>query len=244
MPPRPTLTAEVVNLDQLRAHCRQCAMAPVCLPDGMSAEELRQLDALVQRRVRLTRSQTLFEPEQPQRAIYAVRDGWMKSYRIDRDGNEHVLGFHMPGDLVGLDALARGHHPCFAQPVSTSAQLCEVAVGDLDDYCQRVPALRRQLMRLLSRDLNELEALHCRAHADQALAGFLSDLSERRRARGEDPLQLELVMTRREIASYLRLTPETVSRVLRQLVDAGLLEVKGRRVRLLDPVGLSRLLGD
>lgn len=232
-------TPQESDLRRLTERCSRCSLSALCLPGDLAPEELETLDASVQRRRPVRMGEAVFSDGDPHRAVYAVRSGWVKSFRLDRDGNEHVIGFHMPGELFGLDALARGRHACFAEPVTAGAELCELPLDQLDRLCTELPALRRQLMRLMSVDLDTLETFHCGHSADQALAGFLCDLSRRQKLRGLDANRLTLAMTRREIASYLRLTPETVSRVLRRFSQAGSIHVRGRKLTLLDPEQLS-----
>jgi len=98
----------------------------------------------------------------------------------------------------------------------------------------RVPGLQRELFRLLSRDIGRAALLSGDWTADQRVAAFLVGMSRRLAARGFSATRFQLTMARTDIANYLRLAPETVSRVLRRMQDDGLLAVERRDVSLLD----------
>lgn len=229
-----------IRVETLRAACQRCSLAELCLPRGLSADELTKLDRIVDRRQPVAQGCEIYHPGSPADRLYAVREGWVKAFRIDADGNEHVVGFYMPGEVFGFDGLHDGSHFCHAVPVTPQASLCELPLARLDELVAQLPALGRQIARLMSREIDGLELFHQHRDAGQAVARFLMDLSARQQRLGADGRALELAMPRRDVASFLRLTPETVSRVLRRFRDAGWIAVDGRRVRLLQPQMLSR----
>lgn len=227
----------VVDLQRLRRTCASCSLADLCLPMGLERRDVEQLGSLVDMVGPLHEGDHLYRENDPFRALYAVRGGFFKTYLIDESGREQVLGFHLPGELVGLDAIYPGHHQCNAVALDT-ATVCKLPYGELSDLAAHVPSLQRQLFRLMSKDIGAAHALSGDFTAEERLAAFLLALSDRFEARGYSARRFTLAMPRRDIANYLRLAPETVSRVFRRFQDDGLIAVERRDLRLLD---ISRL---
>jgi len=220
--------------------CSTCAFSQACLAEGLDKRELRELHVLVEHIGPLASGTTIFREGQPFEAIAAVREGTVKTWRVDRDGREQVLGFHLAGEVIGLSAIDGERYPCHAGALDT-VQLCRFSFPKIAMLAARLPGLQKELFRLLSRDIGHAERLAADQPADTRLAGFLLDLSTRMARPGTALDQMRLAMTRGDIASYLRLAPETVSRLLRRLQDELLVRVRGRKLEILDRPRLVRL---
>jgi CRP/FNR family transcriptional regulator, anaerobic regulatory protein len=183
---------------------------------------------------------TLFREGDRFTSLFAVRSGFVKTSTLGPDGSEQVLGFHLPGDILGFDAIHSGHYHATAT-VLGSTSVCAVPFDDLSELASQDPALQRRMFSLLSRDINSYFSRLGDARADQRLAGFLLELSQRFADRGFSPRTFVLAMSRRDIGNYLRLATETVSRVLTRFQSDGLIRVTRREVELLDPDGLRAL---
>ncbi len=222
--------------------CRGCAVRHVCLPRGLALDGLERLKGVTPRPSPVEHGDHLFRPGDPLRSLYAVKSGSVKVYKPMPDGNEQIVGFHFPGELIGLDGLAINRHTCAAAALETTA-ICEFSMAELHGMCHSYPPMRKQLNRLLGGHLTHLRnvlLLVGRKSAEGRLAGFLLDLSGRLRARGYSPFQFYLSMSRLDIANFLGLAVETVSRVFSRFQDEGLLSVQLRHVSILD---LERLQG-
>lgn len=235
--------SSVLDLIQLRRGCTYCSVRQLCLPGGIGADELHQLDEIVQRRRPVARGERLFRPGDPLTAVFVARDGAFKSVSISEDGEEQVLGFHLPGELIGLDALGSGHHRCEGVAL-TVATVCEVPYDQLSQIAAQVPSLQQQLFRVIGqsvdRDQDHL-AMLVRRQANERIALFLHSLGERYRTAGQSDHQFHLPMSREDIARFLGLALETVSRGFTRLQDDGIITVTGRRVEIVNSAELSRL---
>lgn len=220
--------------------CTTCAFSQACLSEGMDKSALGELHVLVEHVGPLHAGDMLFREGDPFEAIAAVRAGTVKTFVVDRDGHEHVLGFHLPGELVGLNAIDDDHYPCNAVALDT-VMLCRFSFPKIAVLATKVPGLQRQLFRLLSRDIGRAALLAGDWSADQRMAAFLLGLSRRLAARGFSPNCFALTMARTDIANYLRLAPETVSRVLKRFQESGLLRVERRNLEILDRAPLEAL---
>jgi CRP/FNR family transcriptional regulator len=164
----------------------------------------------------------------------------VKTYVVDREGREHVLGFHLPGEVIGLNAIDGDHYPCNAVALDT-VMLCRFSFPKIAVLAARLPGLQQHLFRLLSRDIGRAALLAGDWSADQRMAAFLIQFSQRLAARGFSARRFQLTMARTDIANYLRLAPETVSRVLKRFQTEGLLKVDRRDVELVGKDALEEL---
>ena len=236
-------TAPTLDLAALRQGCAHCSLQQLCLPAGISPQELKQLDDIVRRRRPVERGERLYRPGDPLNAVYVARDGAFKTVSISEEGEEQVVGFHIPGELIGLDALGEGVHRCEAVALTT-ANVCEVPFDQLASVAAQLPSLQQQLLRVIGqsvgRDQDHLGIL-VRRQAGERIALFLHGLSERYRNIGQSATQFKLPMSREDIAHYLGLALETVSRGFTRLQEDGVIEVVGRRIDIRNPAELKRL---
>ena len=233
-----------LDLAHLRKSCAHCSLQQLCLPAGIDAEELRRLDQIVKLRRPTQRNERLFRISDPQVSLYIARDGAFKTVSISEEGEEQIVGFHLPGELIGLDALGHSVHRCEAIALTT-ATVCEVPLGQLTAVAAQLPRLQQQLLRVIGqgmeRDQDHLNIL-VKRQANERIALFLHGLSERFEVIGQSALQFKLPMSREDIANYLGLALETVSRGFTRLQEDGVIAVHGRLIEISDPGQLNRLV--
>jgi CRP/FNR family transcriptional regulator len=240
-----TPSAKVISIRDLQARCSRCDIRELCLPVGLDAVALRQLDQVVTTRRRVKRGEALFRAGDPFGSLFAVRVGTFKMAVAAPDGGEQITGYQMSGDLLGLDGISSGSHQCNAIALEDS-EACVMPFDRLAEVARVVSALQLSLHRFLSREIgrdHQLMLALGRLGAEERFAAFLVNLGERHRARGFASSEFVLRMTRAEIGNYLGLTLETVSRLFSRLQRQGLLQVDGRVVRGLDLEGLRKRAG-
>jgi len=220
--------------------CSTCAFGAVCVGRGVDKIGLAELHCLVEHVGPYHAGESIFRTGDRFGAIYAVRSGTVKTRLVDLEGRELVLGFHLPGELVGLNAIHPQAYPCDAVALDT-VEVCRFSFPALSTLALRIPQIQQELFRRLSKDIGDASLRNQESSADERLAAFLLDLSARYAARGFPTDTLHLSMSRGDIANFLGLAAETVSRVLRRFQDGGLLEVDGRDVRLGNPAGLREV---
>jgi CRP/FNR family transcriptional regulator, anaerobic regulatory protein len=230
---------------QASAGCEGCALKRACLARDLPESQNDVFAQLAVSRRRIARGAYLTHAGDALHALYVVRSGAFKMVRGSRAGTEKVTGFRLSGDLIGLDAISRGEH---LQDVAAleESEVCALPFAQLQRFSSSVPALQRELFRALSADIDRddgLVLLLGGISAEQRLAGFLLSLSRRYARLGYSGARFVLRMTREDIASYLGLTLETVSRSLSRFRETGLIGVKQREVELNDTVALSELFG-
>lgn len=240
-PAFPRADARIIADDGDQLHfCSTCAFSQACLSEGMDKRALNDLHVLVEHVGPLHAGDHIFREGDRFEAVAAVRAGTVKTYVIDPDGREHVLGFHLPGEVIGLSAIDGEHYPCNAVALDT-VMLCRFSFPKMAVLAAKLPGLQKHLFRLLSRDIGRAALLAGDWSADRRMAAFLIAFSQRLAARGFSPNRFQLTMARTDIANYLRLAPETVSRVLRRFQQDGLLVVDRREVELVGRAQLEDL---
>lgn len=227
------------------ASCSNCCLKGVCLPGGVSGNDVCNLDELTSTKRRLVRGTALYHIGDPFDSLYAVRSGAFKTVGVSSNGDQKVTGFYLPGEVLGLDAIGRGEHNYTAVALEDS-EVCVIVFSRLQEFALRIPELQQQLFRLLSNDITRdhgLMLLLGGMSAEQRLAAFLLSLSRRYRRLGYSAERFNLRMTREDIGSYLGLTLETVSRLLSRFQREGLVGMQQREVELKDADRLMKLVG-
>ncbi len=227
--------AKVINLTNLKAACNDCSLRDLCLPLGLGESDMRELDGAVRSRRKLKKGEMLYRVGDPFRALFAIRSGSTKTCQIAADGSVQITGFHLPGELLGVDAISSDKHPCDVMALENS-EFCELPFDKLEILAHNIPGLQHQLFRLMSREIMEEEAqllMLGRMKAEERLAAFLVSISKRYQRLGYSPVDLRLPMSRQDLGDYLGLALETVSRLFSRFQEEALIEVQGRSVKLL-----------
>ncbi len=225
--------------------CQHCAISQLCLPMMLPDAEIQHLDNIVNRGKPMDKGDMLFSAGQSMISIFAIRTGCIKTYTVSPEGDEQITGFHLPGEIVGLDAINSERHPSFAKAMTTS-MICEIPYQKLDDLTAVMPGLRRQMVKIMSQEIMEEQKLLLllnRKNANERLAAFLLNLSARYGKQGFSSSRFNLVMTRNEIGNYLGLALETVSRLMSRFHEDGLIRVQNREIDILDFDALYELAG-
>jgi CRP/FNR family transcriptional regulator len=225
--------------------CQHCGFSQLCLPFTLNNAELDTLDDIIERKKPLHKGDFLIEAGTALHSLYAVRSGSFKTFTLTESGEEQITGFHLPGDVIGFDAIGEQQHPSFAQALET-AMVCEIPYNQMDQLMGELPKLRQQMMRLMSQDISgdqQMLLLLNRKNAEEKLAAFLTNLSHRFASRGFSKKEFRLSMTRGEIGNYLGLTVETISRLLGRFHKDDLIHVDGKLICISDPDALSKLAG-
>ena len=225
--------------------CSSCCLQAVCLPSGMESANLCEMDELTRVKRRVTRGSVLYRNGDAFDSLYAVRSGSFKSVGFSRAGEEKVTGMHLPGEVMGLDAISTRQHGYDAVALEDS-EVCVIPYAGLTQLALRIPELQAQLLRILSGDISRDQGLMLLLggmDAEQRIAAFLLSLSRRYHKLGYAATRFSLRMTREEIGSYLGLTLETVSRLFSRLQRDGLISAHQREVELKDVARLREKVG-
>lgn len=234
---------KVVSFSSIKIDCKSCNLTSLCLPLGLEPAEISRLDEIIKRSRPLHRGDQLFQAGEHFRNLYVIKTGSVKTYLPEPDGGEQVLGFHLPGEVIGMDGIEEERHHCSAKVLETSA-VCEAPFERLEELTHEIPSLQHQIYRLMSKEIGhetDMLALLGSKNAEERLAAFVLGLSERFKRRGFSATDFYLSMSRHDIGSYLGLAVETISRLFSRFQDEGLLRVERKHLELTNVEGLRAL---
>lgn len=233
-----------LDLQTIKVACSNCNLRELCMPLGLTSDEVDRLDHVVASRRRIKRGDLLYRNGEKFKSLYAIRTGFFKTRVAAEDGRDQVTGFQMAGEILGLDGIVSDTHSCDAIALE-DAEVCVMPFERIEELSREISGLQRHMHRIMSREIvrdQGVMLLLGSMRAEERLAAFLLNLLQRLHARGFSQSELVLRMTREEIGSYLGLKLETVSRTFSKFAEDGIVEVKQRHVRILDPDALARMV--
>jgi CRP/FNR family transcriptional regulator len=234
----------LINPQTMKVACSNCNLRELCMPMGLSEQELGRIDDVVANRRKVKRGATLFRNGEKFTSLYAIRTGFFKTCVASEDGRDQVTGFQMAGEIIGLDGIVQEYHTCDAVALE-DAEVCVMPFDRIEELSREVNALQRHVHKIMSREIvreNGVMLLLGSMRAEERLAAFLLNLVQRLHARGFSQSELVLRMTREEIGSYLGLKLETVSRTFSKFVEDAIVEVRQRHVRILNTDALRDIV--
>ncbi len=232
-----------MNPEAIKVACSNCNLRELCMPIGFNQDDMQRLDEVVATRRRVKQGESLFSNGDPFTSLYAIRTGFFKTCISTEDGREQVTGFQMAGEIIGLDGIVSDFHSCNAVALE-DADVCVMPFANVEELSREFPVLQRHVHKIMSREIvreNSVMMLLGNMRAEERLAAFLLNLVQRLHARGFSQSELVLRMTREEIGSYLGMKLETVSRTFSKFSDEGIIEVKQRYVRIVNPDALKNI---
>ena len=243
-PASPGRTPRLRDVSARSSSCSDCGLRKLCMPVDIQDQEAKALfDGLVMTRLRLHKGDTLLHSGEKFTSLYAIRVGSCKTVTISDNGSELLSGYHLTGEIIGVEGMGGDTYGCQAIALEDT-EVCVLPLERIERLARLDPAFQRRLYRLLSAAIahERMNALMLGTmRAEQRLASFLLDLSSRHQARGYSATEFLLRLTREEIGCHLGLKLETVSRLFSRFDEEGLIQVRGRAVKLLDRIALQEL---
>ena len=233
-----------MNKESIKVACSNCNLRELCMPMGLSEQELLRVDELVAVRRTVKRGASLFHNNEKFTSLYAIRTGFFKTTVNTEDGRDQVTGFQMAGEIIGLDGIVNELHTCDAIALE-DAEVCVLPFDRIEEISREINSLQRHVHKIMSREIvreHGVMLLLGSMRAEERLAAFLLNLVQRLQARGFSKSELILRMTREEIGSYLGMKLETVSRTFSKFADDGMVEVKQRHIHICDADALKRIV--
>ena len=233
--------------------CLHCKLSGLCLSHGLKPEDVAKLEAIVKRKRPVKSDEYLYRQEDRCTSLFIVKSGSFRSFIWDANGDEQTIGFYLPGEIMGLDALRQsGRYHCTSVALET-ASVCELPLDKLNDLCAKIPKLYIQFLCIIGSHIVSEQRniiLVGNRSATEKMASFLLMLSDRYNALGYSGVEFNLTMPRHNIANFLGLSIETVSRQLTRLSSCGAIIVKNRGIEIknrgflqeiVEPCGSNRM---
>lgn len=225
--------------------CAKCLMRSLCLAHkSIKDNAIAELESVIEKRRTIYKGDIIYKAGDEFRHLYAIRTGSVKIYSINEQGDEQITGFHMPGDLIGFDAIAENEHQSFAESLETTS-ICEISFSNIMELVTTYPNLNLRLFKLISQEIStkkNLMMVISKQTAEQRLASFILHMSYSLYQRKMSKMEIKLSMTRYEIGNYISLTVETISRLLTKFQERGIIKVHGRFISITDLDALKSVL--
>jgi len=231
------------NFTQKAISCEACSLNNVCLPHGLTQDEINQLESSIDKTIKIKKKDAIFHANEKTDGIYAVKSGAIKTSIANAEGQEQVLEFHLPGDMLGFDAFNTGAHSCDAIALEDSL-LCKIPIESFDSLCEKLPGLRRELRHQVGKEIEHNQRLLLslgQQQTDERLATFLLQISAHYQSRGFSNKEFVLPMSRQDLSNYLGMAVETLSRIISRMTENGLIRVERRMVIICDMDKLEAL---
>ena len=219
-------------MEPIKVICSGCRLRNICLPTGLNNPELKRFEEIVKQPRPLQRGQRVYRPGDAFSSIYIVRSGTIKTYTTMSTGEQQVISFHLPGELVGLDGVSNDEFTSTAEAMEMTS-ICEISFNALENIMGQIKTLQHQVHRLMSKELlidQQLLIQLGKMNAERRVAAFLLNISDRLHARGFSAVEFHLPMTRIDIGNYLGLAVETVSRQFTHFQEQDIIRVLRKHV--------------
>lgn len=230
----------------IKTTCTTCKLRELCTPCcGLSRSEMNDSARLLFTRLRIRRGESLYLAGDRFTSLYAVRKGFLKTTAILAKGRDQVTGFSMAGEVLGMDGIEEEKHSCNTLALE-DGEVCAISFARLQELTLAIPSLQRHFHAMMSREIvrgHGVMLLLGSMSAEERMAMFLLDLSQRFAAQGCSASEFNLRLTREDIGSYLGLTVGTVSRMFSRFRESGLIAVRQKFVRIVDRDKLERAIG-
>lgn len=220
--------------------CGECATRRICIWSNLDPLHYDRLDGLGRVTRKVHAGEAIFRAGDTFRNLYVARAGSSKTVFMREDGRHQITGFQLAGEFLGLDAIASGVHQTDAIALENSV-VCALPYAELERLADSLREVRDYLNQAMSEEISReagLLMLMGNLSAEERVAAFLVNLSDRYAMRGYSPLEFNLRMNREEIGCYLGMKLETVSRMLARLHERGLIDLQARQIRIRDLHGL------
>ena len=231
---------EVTGVPRADNACTFCGVCGYAICGALSSAELADLDKIAKRAV-FAPKETLFAQGEPSTKVYSVSEGVVRLYKLLPDGRRQVIGFKLPGDFIGM-ASAEMHG--LAADAINQVSVCWFPRPAFLRFSEDKVTLLRRLNEFANRELSyahDRMLLLGRFTAEEKMASFIMGWRERLARLGRGKVEIALPMSRRDIADYLGLTIETVSRTFTRLERESIFAVVPGGVRVIDELRARQL---
>lgn len=222
------------------SRCEKCAVSSLCLPTGLSRSELIDLESMISASQIVDKNSQLFSIGEKFNALYIVHSGMFKTTSLDENGKERILNFHLPGEIMGLDGIYEETFQSTASALTMSSY-CKISFNNFLEISEDYPVLQANLLKVMSRELYSSKKNHIDIGSKSKLALFIKTISQRFKIRGYSEDEFFLPISQRDIASYLGMAEETLSRIFKKLQKMEVVSYKKHILTILDRDLLNEL---
>ncbi len=228
------------KLLKIESRCQKCAVNSLCLPAGLSNNELEELEAIIASSQITDKNKTLFSYGENFNSLYVVHSGMFKTTTVDENGKERIISFHLPGEIMGLDGIHAETYQSTATALTMSS-FCKIPFNSLLDVAEDYPIIQKNMLKVMSKEIFSCKKNHLDIGSKAKLALFIKTISQRFKTRGYSENEFFLPISQRDIASYLGMAEETLSRIFKKLQKMEVVKYKKHILTILDKALLTEI---
>jgi CRP/FNR family transcriptional regulator len=188
----------------------------LCLPSGLNTNELQELESIISPSHITNKNKTLFSFGERFKSLYVVHSGMFKTTVVEENGKDRIISFHLPGEIMGFDGIHANNYQSTATALTMSSY-CKIPFNDLLGVAEDYPVINKNLINVMSKEIYACKKNHLDIDSKAKLALFIKTLSQRFKYRGFSGSEFFLPISQRDIASYLGMAEETLSRIFKKL---------------------------
>ena len=222
---------------KFQSKCQKCSVNSLCIPSGLSANELEDLESIISSSQLIDKNNVLYTIGEQFKSLYVVHSGMFKTTRVEENGSERITSFHLPGEIMGLDGIHLNQYQSTAKALTMSSY-CKIPYQSLLEMSEDYPEIQKNLLNVMSREIYTCNKNHKDIRSKAKLALFIKTISQRFKTRGYSHHEFFLPVSQKDIASYLGMAEETLSRVFKKLQK---LEVVSYKKHILTILNMSLL---
>lgn len=224
------LASQILKID---SRCHKCSVNSLCLPSGLDANELQELESIISPSLITDKNNILFSLGDKFKSLYVVHSGMFKTTVVEENGKERIISFHLPGEIMGLDGIYANTYQSTSTALTMSSY-CKLPYKDLLDVAIDYPIINKNLINIMSKEIYACKKNHLDIGSKSKLALFIKTLSQRFKTRGYSDTEFFLPISQRDIASYLGMAEETLSRIFKKLQKLEVIKYDKHILTILD----------
>jgi len=228
------------KLLKMESRCHKCAVNSICLPTGLSGSELQELESVIDTSKIINKGHSVFTCGERFNSLYVVHSGMFKTTVIDESGKERIISFHLPGEIMGFDGIHSDVYHSSASALTMSSY-CKIPYNELLDVAEDFPVIQRNLLKVMSREIYNCKKNHLDISSKAKLALFILTLAQRFKSRGYSDKEYFLPISQRDIASYLGMAEQTLSRIFTKLQKQEIIKYKKHSMTILNKKLLTEI---
>lgn len=230
----------IKSRESLAIDCNNCLVKHVCLAQDISISDIEELNSLIQNVRCIEKKNHVYHLHDPLKNLYAIYSGSCKEYGIDSNGNEFIVNFYFPGDIIGLESIAAQKYLYYMMALE-DLQLCVLPLNNFLKTMHRKPNIMRRVMHLSSIKMQYDQSARLGITAHERVCDFLLNIANRMYQRKPDEKEICLPMSQIEISNFLGIAYETVNRVFQNLKKKNIIVMNNKTLEILDLGRLEEL---
>ena len=231
-------------LEKTHHNCSDCHIAKICMSSILETEALNKLDQIVSHQKKIKAGESVYMSGENVDALYSIKTGSFKLLINSIGGYEQIIALKMTAEFIGLESIGSDYYSSTAIALEDSV-VCIIPLSKLENISELFPSLQKHLNKVLCweiEDRNMMVTLLGHTGAEKKLGLFLNYLLKGAKRRNLSEQNLKLKMSREEIASYLGLSRETVTRMLSDYIKNGILKVSNKNIEILKPQLITNIV--